>query len=175
MSEGKEIKEVNVEDCNFNEFVNAVDNIIQNEQSNSANYDSDDFEPFDGIKLVIEKIKSLINYIIKVSAPDRNYHILGYISYFYLIYIMLTEYRPDYNDYEALCWMITIFSGWSAYKIYKNTPKSIWILLFTAQAIAYNPIYKLHIDDYDWKKIGIASIILIIVYCIQYMRKNKQA
>lgn len=108
------------------------------------------------------------------SLPKDNYHILGYVTFFYLSGLtLLTWYHgaEGYGVYQILRWLVTVFSVWTAVNIYKESPKSRWLLVFCAIAILFNPIFKITFEEETWIFIDVLTILLFI--CFAYKNRIK--
>ncbi len=110
------------------------------------------------------------------TLPKTNYHILGYISYCYLIFIFLISLddKIEIGYYEVLRWLVTSFTAWTAFRIYKVNNQSKWLLLFSAISILFNPIIKITFEKEVWLFIDIATIIILTIYAIKNYKSTKK-
>ena len=196
-----------IKDCDFTQFVAAVENIENNSDENNKKGDivsnKEGWELKEalktlwlfvcpiffgiatnswpiGITLFVlmflgifgEKIISVLSkkvFKFFLKLPHQNYHILGYVTFLYLVFIIIVsgETKIDYAYYEILRWLVTCFSVWSAVKIYNKNHQSVWILLFFAIAILFNPVIKISFDNDTWAVIDIATAILFVINAIR--------
>ena len=101
------------------------------------------------------------------KLPKENYHILSYMTFLYLAYIVANQCcgcKLDYGCYEILRWLITSFAVWSTVRVYNNTSKSVWILIFSAIAIIFNPVIKINFEKEIWQTIDIVVLIIFALY-----------
>ena len=101
------------------------------------------------------------------KLPKENYHILGYITFLYLAYIVAYQCygcKLDYGYYEILRWLVTSFSAWSVIRVYKNNSKSVWILIFSAIAILFNPVIKIALDKHTWPCVDFIVLLIFMLY-----------
>lgn len=107
--------------------------------------------------------------------PKDNYHILGYISFLYLCFIIFYSYNNtlDYCFYQILRWMLTLFFGWTSFKIYKTEPQSPFFLAFIALTVLFNPIAKISFNSDVWYFIDIATAMFLLFYSY-YLNKKKK-
>ena len=167
--------EKKIENCDFNEFVKTMEN-LENKKSESI---EDIIESEEDAGIVFKEL--LLHYCNRLfdcfdrlfhcfkyikRLPKQNYHILGYITFLYLAYVLCIswEYSADYVYYEILRWLMTCFFGWTAIKVYKNTPQSPWILVFAAIAVLFNPVAKIGLEESIWKFVDIATVALYFIY-----------
>ena len=126
-------------------------------------------------------IGSFINYLICLAAkiktnfskikniPKENYHILGYITFCYIIAILIMDWyygKIDYGFYEILRWLVASFSVWSSTRIYQKNPKSRWLLVFIIIAILFNPILKIKLEQETWQIVDFGVLLVFFVYSI---------
>ena len=113
-------------------------------------------------KYIKEKSKSL-----KIT----NYNILGAIAFFYLLTIVSLKFflwvQFEYSYYEFLRWIVTCFSIWTVFRIKEENAQSIWLLIFTAIAIIFNPIFKLQLDVDLWNFIDFVTLIFLAIYALR--------
>ena len=95
--------------------------------------------------------------------PKQNFHILGYITFLYMIFTLLGMLflNLNYIFYEILRYFVTSFSIWVAVRIKQNYPQNIMILIFSIIAVIYNPIAKLSFNKEFWI---IADIIVLVTF-----------
>lgn len=125
---------------------------------------------------IIFFLKFVYNYLNKKeilkNIPRQNYHLLGYSTFIYLCFILFTAllgWRIDYGYYEVLRWTVTCFSAWTAIRIHKNEVSigSIWVLVFSAVAILFNPIIKIPFEKDVWLIFDIITALLFFVYAVK--------
>lgn len=114
-------------------------------------------------------LTALIDFIKKM--PKQNFHILGYMTFLYMFFIILSPlfFNLNYNYYEFLRYSVTSFSIWTAFRIKQISPQNIFILIFSIIAVIYNPIAKLSFDKDVWQIIDI----IVLVFFISYFYKNE--
>ncbi len=104
--------------------------------------------------------------------PHKNYHILGYISFFYLFFVTFILSENAYAHYEILRWLITCFSAWTFVNIYNKNVHSFWLLIFAAITILFNPIVKIELEQDVWMMIDFITLIIFLVYAIKNKNTN---
>ncbi len=122
------------------------------------------------------------NEIIKFLFED-NFNLLYMATILYLagIVFMSTIENLDivYENTEYACfivlkWLITASSGWNTYKIYKKNVSSKWLLVFSAIAVLFNPIFKIPFEQESWYIIDFVVLIIYFVYFVKfYKNENK--
>ena len=99
------------------------------------------------------------------KIPRDNFHILGYISVAMLAYAWLFVgifgYNVEYSFYTILRWIISIFSLCCAYRIYKTSPKSPFILI-AFLTILFNPITPVSFSKTLWLFIDFIAMCLFV-------------
>lgn len=109
---------------------------------------------------LITKIKQFVK-----KMPKDNFHILGYISVAMLVYAWLfvgiLGYNVEYSFYTILRWIISIFSLCCAYRIYKTSPESPFILI-AFLTILFNPITPVSFSKTLWLFIDFIAMCLFV-------------
>lgn len=105
------------------------------------------------------------------SFKITNYNILGAIAFFYLLTIVSLKFflwvKFEYSYYEFLRWIVTCFSIWTVFRIKEENAQSIWLLIFAAIAIIFNPIFKLQLDVDLWDFIDFVTLIFLAIYALR--------
>ena len=118
-------------------------------------------------KIIIETIKKL---------PNDNYNLFGYITIACLFLIPFIDVGLnlgiDQGFYMLLRILITLFSGWTTYKIYRENNTSRLLLLFGVLAILFNPVIKISFEQGIWLVIDAITFFTLIWWMIFY-NKNK--
>ncbi len=99
------------------------------------------------------------------NLPRSNYHILGYITTIYLLFITIYAWdnKIDYGYYEVLRWIVSCFAFWTAYKI-NQKQNNIWFLIFMTIGVLFNPIIKIALDKDVWQIIDLITFVLVCIY-----------
>ena len=109
------------------------------------------------------------------QLPKENYHILGYITFFYVSAIILMTWyygKIEYGFYEILRWLVTSFSVWSAARIYQQTPKSRCFLAFVIIAVLFNPIFKIKLEQGTWQIIDWITLMIFFFYGLSCKKRS---
>lgn len=113
----------------------------------------------------------IINSMKKISI--NNYSITGLITFGFLFYTVICQ-PSEYGFYQVLRWLVSVFSAWTSVKIYQNSPKSFWLLLFAALTIIFNPVLPLKFEDDTWVIIDIITLAIFFIYCVRNIIKNME-
>lgn len=101
----------------------------------------------------------------------NNYSILGIITFLYLCSVVI--FTPDvYGVYQLLRWVVTSFSAWTAFKIYKKSPQDFSLMIFSAIAILFNPILPIKFEQEVWLCIDVLTALVILTYAIKSLREK---
>lgn len=75
-----------------------------------------------------------------------------------------------YGVYQLLRWVVTSFSAWTAFKIYKKSPHDFSMMIFSAIAILFNPILPIKFEQEVWLCIDVLTALAILTYAIKSLR-----
>ncbi|TSA44823.1 hypothetical protein D4R51_03030 [bacterium] len=89
-----------------------------------------------------------------------------------ILFLLGTLGDWPYVYYQLLRWFILGVGGYSAYLAY-NSGRKVWVWIFGAIALLFNPIIPFYLSRNTWQPIDIiVAIIFFISLFYKYERKN---
>lgn len=113
-----------------------------------------------------------------IDFLSDKYNFYSTISFSFLLYICYNiKINYFYPDELSLQWIsllsISIWGFWSAVRIYKTTPKSLYIIFFISLGVLYCPIippFKYFYFDKMYVKVIIYTFIVIFLYHFKFFK-----
>lgn len=106
----------------------------------------------------MNKVNSILSYVARAVSAGLLFWALAQHSYSYFM---------------ILRWFTCVVTAYLAYTAWKQN-KGVWVWVFAALALLFNPVLPIHLDRNSWKVIDVATGVFLVISMI-FVREDKGA
>ena len=99
-----------------------------------------------------------------------NYKLLTVVVILYYLVVIFFRGFDSYGYYHDdliyyFLWTNFVYSAWTVINLFKNNPKSSWILFFIFLGLSFNPVLEVEYSDAEkYQFLCVLCLIVILIY-----------